>query len=245
MATRRPVVARWSEHTARTRRDLARIGVAVLSVTPGSDRSRPLSILCLGAHSDDIEIGCGGTLLRLLDERPGSSVRWVVFSADDEREIETRSSAASFLGDAATSDVTVHRWRESYFPVLGPGLKDDFRALGESVRPDIVFTHRRDDLHQDHRTIGELTWQTFRDHLIAEYEIPKYEGDLGHPNVFVPLEAETADRKVDLLMQHYGTQRSKRWFRPETFRATMALRAVECNAPAGWAEAFHVRKLVI
>ena len=215
----------------------------MLPVSLGGEPGRPLSILCLGAHSDDIEIGAGGTMLRLLAEHPGSSVRWVVFSGDDERDDEARRAAASFLGDAGTSEVTVHRFRESYFPYVGADVKDAFEQLKADVAPDLVFTHRRDDEHQDHRTVSQFTWNTFRDHLIAEYEIPKYEGDLGHPNVFVPLDGAIAEQKVDLLMEHFGSQRSKRWFRPETFRGLMALRGVECNA--AWAEAFHVRKLVL
>lgn len=205
----------------------------------------PLSLLCLGAHSDDVEIGAGGTLLRLLAEHPGSHVRWVVFSSDDAREAEARSSASAFLTGAGSSEVIVHRFRESYFPTVAAEIKDAFEALKPGHVPDLVLTHRRDDAHQDHRTLAELTWNTFRNHLIAEYEIPKYEGDLGHPNLFVPLDAATAARKVDLLMEHFGTQRSKGWFRPDTFRAVMALRAIECNAPDGWAEAFHVRKIVV
>jgi LmbE family N-acetylglucosaminyl deacetylase len=205
----------------------------------------PRSILCLGAHSDDIEIGLGGTLLRLLAEHPGSHVRWVVFSADDRREAEARGSAADFLTGAGSSEVIVHRFRESYFPYVGAEIKDAFESLKDGRVPDVVFTHRRDDEHQDHRALAQFTWNTFRNHLIAEYEIPKYEGDLGHPNVFVPLDGAVADRKVELLMRHFGTQRNKGWFRPETFRATMALRAVECASPSGWAEAFHVRKMVL
>jgi LmbE family N-acetylglucosaminyl deacetylase len=216
----------------------------VLPVELGAGLDRPLSVLCLGAHSDDIEIGVGGTLLRLLRERPDTQVRWVVFSADETREAETRASAAGFLAGSGDVEVTVHRFRESHFPFVGSAIKDAFEPLKE-LAPDLVFTHRRDDQHQDHRTIGELTWNAFRDHLIAEYEIPKYEGDLGHPNLFVPLDAQTAERKIELLMEHFGTQRSKRWFKPETFRAMMNLRSIECNAVDGFAEAFHVRKMVL
>jgi LmbE family N-acetylglucosaminyl deacetylase len=215
----------------------------VLPVTLGAEPGRPLSIVCLGAHSDDIEIGLGGTMLRLLAERPGSEVRWVVFSGDDDREDEARGSASAFLTGAGAAEVTVHRFRESYFPFVGGEIKDAFEQLKSEVDPDVVFTHRRDDEHQDHRTLSQFTWNTFRDHVVAEYEIPKYEGDLGHPNLYVPLDGAVADRKVELLMEHFGTQRSKKWFRPETFRGLMALRGVECNAV--WAEAFHVRKLVL
>jgi LmbE family N-acetylglucosaminyl deacetylase len=216
----------------------------VLPISLG-DATQPLSILCVGAHSDDVEIGAGGTLLRLLGERPGCHVRWVVFSADDLREDEARRSTADFLADAASHEVIVHRFRESYFPYVGADIKDAFEDLKSGPVPDIVFTHRRDDEHQDHRTIAQFTWNTFRNHVIAEYEIPKYEGDLGHPNVFVPLDEVTVDRKVDLLMEHFGTQHNKGWFRPETFRAPMALRGIECASSSGWAEAFHIRKLVL
>jgi LmbE family N-acetylglucosaminyl deacetylase len=216
----------------------------VLPLSVGADAA-PLTVLCLGAHSDDIEIGCGGTILRLLDERPQTRVHWVVFSANDDRELEARGSADDFLSGAAASFVTVHRFRESYFPFVGDEIKDAFEGLRCQVEPDIVFTHRRDDEHQDHRTIAALTWNTFRDHFVAEYEIPKYEGDLGHPNLFVPLPASIAERKVELIDKHFGSQRSKRWFRPETFRGLMAIRAVECNSASGAAEAFHARKVVL
>jgi LmbE family N-acetylglucosaminyl deacetylase len=206
---------------------------------------RPLSVLCLGAHSDDIEIGCGGTLLRLLADRPDTSVDWVVFSADDTREAETRASAAALLADARVARVIVHRFRENYFPFVGAEIKDAFSELQSQFDPDIVFSHRRDDEHQDHRAIGQLTWNTFRNHLIAEYEIPKYEGDLGHPNLYVALDETTATRKVDHLSEHFPSQSGKPWFRPESFRGLMALRGVECNAESGWAEAFHVRKMML
>jgi LmbE family N-acetylglucosaminyl deacetylase len=215
----------------------------MLSLALGLER--PLSILCLGAHSDDLEIGCGATMLRLLRERPGATVHWVVFSANDEREREARASAADFLACAAEYEVTVYRFRESYFPFVGEVVKDSFEELKARVSPDIVFTHRRDDQHQDHRVIAELTWNTFRNHLVLEYEIPKYEGDLGQPNLYVPIDSDTANRKVELLEDHFGTQRSKSWFRRETFYGLMALRSVECSSPTGWAEGFHLRKAVL
>ena len=217
----------------------------MLPLSLGVEPGRPLSILCLGAHSDDIEIGCGGTMMRLLAEHPGTHVRWVVFSASVDREEEARGSAHAFLADAASSDVSIHRFRESYLPSAVTEIKDEFERLKSSVDPDLVLTHRRSDRHQDHRTLADLTWNTFRDHLLLEYEIPKFEGDLGHPNLFVPLDATTASKKVELLMEHFGTQRSKHWFRAETFNGLMALRAIECNAAHGWAEAFHVDKIVL
>lgn len=205
----------------------------------------PLRILCLGAHSDDIEIGCGGTLLRLLSEHPGTEVHWVVFSANETREQEARASAADFLSGAGATSVTVKRFRESYFPSVWVEIKDFFEEIRRQVNPDVVFCHRAVDLHQDHRVVGELTWNTFRNHLVLEYEIPKYEGDLGTPNVFVPLSAAHADQKVDLLMRHFGSQRSRGWFRPSTFHGIMSVRGIECHSAEGPAEAFHARKLVL
>ena len=215
----------------------------VLEVSWGSDHDQPLSILCIGAHSDDIEIGCGGTILRLLAERPGCSVRWVVLSANDAREREARASAEAFLADAKRSEIEVCRFRESYFPWLGDQIKDYFNELRHRIEPDLVLCHHGMDEHQDHRTVAQLVWNTFRSHLIAEYEIPKYEGDLGHPNLFVRLSPEVIERKIALLMEHFGTQADKRWFRPETFRAMSTLRGIEAGTTH--AEAFHVRKMVI
>ncbi len=216
----------------------------MLSLALGSSSSAPLRILCLGAHSDDIEIGCGGTLLRLLKERPGSSVEWVVFSATPEREAEARASATDFLVDASSSRVTVNTFRESYFPYVAPAIKDFFETL-KPCAPDLVFSHHQHDLHQDHRLLADLTWNTFRNHLIFEYEIAKYEGDLGKPNVFVPLLRATADRKVELLLRHFSSQSQRAWFHPDTFHGLMSLRAIECNASEGRAEAFHGRKVTI
>lgn len=204
-----------------------------------------LRVLCLGAHCDDVEIGCGGSLLRLLAERPDSQVHWVVVASTPERELETRASAAAFLVSAARVSVVAKRFRESYFPWYGEAIKDFFEQLKAEVSPDLIFTHHRHDQHQDHRLVAELTWNTFRDHLIAEYEIPKYEGDLGAPNLFVPLTQDVARRKVELILQHYRSQASRSWFRAATFEAVMALRGVECNAAEGVAEAFHCRKLTI
>jgi LmbE family N-acetylglucosaminyl deacetylase len=217
----------------------------MLPVVFGRKAGAPLRLLCLGSHSDDIEIGCGGTVLRLLAECPGSTVNWVVFSSTPEREKEARASAADFLTSAAEATVTVRAFRESYFPYVGAEIKDFFEELKRSVNPDVILCHHRHDLHQDHRVVAELAWNTWRNHIVLEYEIPKYEGDLGTPNVFVPLSRAMADRKIELLMKHFATQASRNWFRPDTFRGVMSVRGVECHAPEGQAEAFHVRKLVV
>jgi LmbE family N-acetylglucosaminyl deacetylase len=217
----------------------------VLAATLGATPDEPLTILCLGAHSDDIEIGCGGTLLRLLRDRPGSSVHWTVFSAEGCRATEARAAAAAFTCFSGTADVRLHAFRENHFPFDGSAIKDAVASIARDVAPDVVFTHRRDDAHQDHRTIGELTWNHFRDHLVLEYEIPKYDGDLGRPTVYSPLPAPLAELKVDLLLEHFGSQRARRWFTRETFCGLMAVRGVECNAPSGFAEAFFARKLTI
>jgi LmbE family N-acetylglucosaminyl deacetylase len=205
----------------------------------------PLRVLALGAHSDDIEIGCGGTLLSLLDRHPGCAVHWVVFSACAEREREARTSAEAFLEGAAERDVRVGGFRDGFLPYDGAAVKEYFESLKKDIAPDVVFTHRLEDRHQDHRLIAELTWNTFRSHQILEYEIPKYEGDLGHPNVFVPLTTDVSQRKTALLMEMFGTQRSKRWFTEDVFTSLMRLRAIEAGLSDGYAEAFHCRKALL
>jgi LmbE family N-acetylglucosaminyl deacetylase len=206
-------------------------------------RPAPLEVLCLGAHSDDLEIGCSGSLLSLLAGRPRARVTWVVFSAPGARADEARAGAEAVLGDAADTRVWLHEFRDGFFPYVGAELKEIFEKLKQAVEPDLVFTHTRHDLHQDHRLVNELTWNTWRDHAILEYEIPKYDGDLGAPNVFVPLSAEVCERKLALLMRCFSSQRSKHWFSEETFRSLLRLRGLECRAPSGYAEAFHGRKL--
>ena len=205
----------------------------------------PLRILCLGAHCDDIEIGCGGTVLRLLAERPGSTVHWMALSSNAEREREARTAAAAFLTDAADSQVIIKQFRDGYLPFQGSDVKDVFEATKRETKPDLILTPHRHDRHQDHRFVAELTWNTYRDHLIAEYEIPKYEGDLGTPNFFVPLTETTARRKIDIIVRSFPSQAGRSWFRPETFEAVLRLRGIECNAREGFAEAFHVSKVVI
>jgi len=201
-------------------------------------------ILCLGAHCDDIEIGCGGTLLKLLTTSPGAHVDWIVFSSSDVREAEARAGAAKFLECAGSANVVVESFRERYFPYV-PEIKEYFDGLGATLRPDVVFTHFRDDLHQDHVLLANLALNTFRDNLILEYEIPKWDGDLGRPTVFVPLDQHEVAAKVDAIWDAYASQRDKHWFTKETFLATLRLRGIECKAPSGYAEAFHCRKLVL
>lgn len=211
----------------------------------GGDDAGPLKVLCLGAHCDDIEIGCAGTILRLLDEHPRMVVHWVVFASTPEREREARASAADVLAAAGAATVTVHDFRDGYLPYQGAMVKDEFEKLKVDVSPDVIFTHYRGDAHQDHRLICELTWNTFRDHLVLEYEIPKYDGDVGRPNVYVPLPEAVCECKIELLDRHFTTQRSRRWFDKETFRGLMRLRGLESNAPELYAEAFHCRKVVL
>jgi len=207
------------------------------------ERSAPLRALFLGAHSDDIEIGCGGTVLELMRARPDSEVRWVVFSAAGVRGEEARAGAERFIGDRASAAVRLHGFRDGFFPVHLEAIKEEFEVIAGSFTPDVVFTHRREDRHQDHRTISDLAWNTFRRALILEYEIPKWDGDLGIPNLFLPLSADAADRKIRLLMDAFASQRSKDWFSEDIFRGLARLRGMECRAASGFAEAFSARKL--
>lgn len=203
------------------------------------------TVLCLGAHCDDIEIGCGGTLIEIHKSHPQLRFVWVVFSGDDSREQETRTAAAALLGAGANVVVEVLDFRPSYFPYCGAAIKDAFEEMRARVTPDLVMTHYLSDRHQDHRVIAELTWNTFRSHAILEYEIPKYEGDLAQPGVYCPLSAATVDLKIATLLQCFPSQRNHQWFDADTFRAHLRLRGVECNSPTRHAEAFHGRKLVL
>jgi len=204
-----------------------------------------LQILCLGCHSDDIEIGCGGTILRLAREHPGCIFHWVVFSAIGVREAEAQRAASLFVSPGNLRGPLLKSFPDGFMPFVGADVKTVFEELKQVVTPDLIFTHNRKDAHQDHRLIAELTWNTFRDHMILEYEIPKYDGDLGQPSVFVPLESEACQNKVRFIMDAFESQRSKRWFQPETFLSLMRLRGMECNAPSGYAEAFYCRKLAL
>jgi LmbE family N-acetylglucosaminyl deacetylase len=210
----------------------------------GRTPDAPLRLLGLGAHADDLEIGAGGTVLRLLAERPHTVVRWAVFAgAGTPREAEAREAAAAFLAGAAEAEVEVAGFRDGYFPFSGERLKDHFEQSLKSFDPHLVLTHRRDDRHQDHRLVSDLTWNTFRGRAaVAEYEIPKWDGDIGRANAYVCLPPATAARKAELLMAHFPSQRAKAWYDAETFRGLLRLRGVECAAP--YAEAFACRKLV-
>jgi LmbE family N-acetylglucosaminyl deacetylase len=212
---------------------------------PGLERKGPRSILLLGAHADDIEIGCGGTVSRLLASWPGAEVHWHVLSAPGARQREARRSAAAWLRSARKSTVGVLDFRESYFPDQWGDIKRRMEQIRATCEPDLVFTHRRDDLHQDHRVVCDLTWNAFRRHTILEYEIPKYDGDMGNPNFYVTLDERVCRRKVAALMRHFPTQVSKPWFTEDTFLALLRLRGIECGGRTHFAEAFYARKLVL
>jgi LmbE family N-acetylglucosaminyl deacetylase len=203
------------------------------------------TILCLGAHCDDIEIGCGGTLIQLRDRYPQLRFDWVIFSGDAGREKESRAAAGALLGAGRNVTVEVCRFRGSYFPYCGADIKDAFEAVRSRVAPDLIFTHYLADRHQDHRVIAELTWNTFRSHAILEYEIPKYEGDLAQPGVYCPLPEATVELKIGTLLECFPSQRGRQWFDADLFRGHLRLRGIECNSPTRYAEAFHARKLVL
>jgi len=204
----------------------------------------PTVVLCLGAHSDDIEIGCGGTLLHLQNTLPRLRFYWVVFSAAGPRGQEARRAAELFTA-GCDKEIILKDYRDGFLPFSGGEVKDVFEGLKGQVNPDLIFTHWYGDAHQDHRLLAELTWNTFRNHLILEYEIPKYDGDMGRPNCFVHLETPLCERKVDYLFEAFESQRTKRWFDRSTFLGLMRLRGMESNSPSGLAEAFHARKVLM
>lgn len=201
-------------------------------------------ILCIGAHADDIEIGCGGSILRLINLNPNLEVMWVVATCNAERAEEARDSARQFLGGAKSSQVRLWDFRDGFLPYQAQDVKEAFFALEQEFKPDLVFTHRLEDRHQDHRFLAELTWNTYRHHPILEYEIPKYEGDLGQPNLFVTLSQDEANRKMDLLLACFKSQLNKPWFQRQTFESLMRLRGLESKSPSKLAEGFTARKLV-
>lgn len=204
-----------------------------------------LSVLCLGAHSDDIEIGAGGALLSLIAAGVKLDVHWCVLSGRGPRNDEARASALDFLEGANSHLIEIADFDDSFFPAQSRKIKEWLSQVKGGVDPDVIFTHRRDDAHQDHREVNGLTWNLFRNHLILEYEIPKWDGDLGRPNFYVPVSADMLTRKIELLLKHFGTQRSKDWFDAETFRGLARLRGMECRAAAGYAEAFDLRKAAL
>ena len=211
----------------------------------GDGNDGALKILCLGSHSDDIEIGCGGTILRLIEQYPQCTFHWVVFSAIGVRKDEAQRAAELFVGSKRIERSLFKEFPDTFMPFVGGDIKKVFEELKQAVSPDLIFTHYGKDAHQDHRLISELTWNAFRDHLILEYEIPKYDGDMGQPSVFVPLDADVYKKKVRCIMETFRSQHQKRWFEENTFLALMRLRGMECNAPSGYAEAFYCRKLVL
>jgi LmbE family N-acetylglucosaminyl deacetylase len=215
----------------------------MIGLRPGEGRGAIREILCLGAHSDDIEIGCGGTILELIAAHPGVRITWVVFSGNPTREIEARRAAARFLRGARSPRVVIRKQRDGFFPVEMSEIKEFFEELKRTCTPDLVFTHYRHDRHQDHRTLSDLTWNTFRDHLVLEYEIPKWDGDLGTPNMFVRVSPQLARRKVATICSVFKTQASHHWFTPDLFLGLMRMRGIECNTQ--YAEAFYSRKAAL
>ena len=211
----------------------------------GRPEGRPLEVLAIGAHADDIEIGCGGTVLALVASDLPIHVTWVVLSAIGSRKAEALESAAAFLQDAKQSNVILRDFRDGFFPWAGAEIKEMFEQLKPMTAPDLILVPRRDDAHQDHRLVSQLTWNTFRDHLILEYEIPKYDGDLAPPNLFMPLPAEICEHKIELLLKGFPSQHSRGWFTEDTFWALLRLRGVESNSPSRFAEGFHCHKAVL
>lgn len=208
------------------------------------ENNKKPNILCLGAHPDDIEIGCGGTILKFIDEAPEAKFRWIVFSGNKIRNKEALQSVSSFLNEIESKQIDIYNFRESYFPFVGAEIKDCFEKIKKEFSPDIIFTHYTGDAHQDHTLISKLTWNTFRNHFIIEYEIPKYDGDLGAPNLFVYLDESLVQRKIDFLCDFFQTQNRKIWFSEENFKSILRIRGVECNSPTNYAEAFYCRKMV-
>jgi LmbE family N-acetylglucosaminyl deacetylase len=216
----------------------------MLSLELGRSGGAPVRLLAIGAHPDDIEIGCCGTILKLLEEDALSAIGWVVLSGKGERADEARASAEAVLSGVDEKRLMLRDFRDGFFPYDGGDIKEFFESLKE-FSPDIVLTHQRADLHQDHRVACELTWNTFRDHLVLEYEVPKYDGDMGSPNLFVPLGDDLRRRKIDHLMTHFASQRPKRWFKDDLFSGLLRLRGMECNSPTSFAEAFYCRKAML
>jgi LmbE family N-acetylglucosaminyl deacetylase len=217
----------------------------MLPLLMGAAEASPAKVLVFGAHPDDIEIGCGGTLLKLIEGDSVDEIWWVVLSGESVRAAEAEASANSLLDRAPNKRVIVRDFRDGFFPYDGGEIKAFFEEIQAEFSPDVVFTHQRKDLHQDHRLVCELTWNTFRNHLILEYEVPKYDGDMGSPNLFVPLENDLCRQKVDHLLEHFESQRAKGWFKEDLFSGLLRLRGMECQSPTSYAEAFYCRKAVL
>jgi LmbE family N-acetylglucosaminyl deacetylase len=217
-------------------------GTAMMRLKFDLSEGRRPSILCLGAHCDDIEIGCGGTVLQLLRNRKEVNLSWVVLSSEKGRAEEARNSASHFLRGANNTTIEVKDFPNSFFPYSGERIKVYFESMKAKFQPDLIFTHYRHDLHQDHRVVSELTWNTFRDHMILEYEIPKYDGDLGSPNTFVPLNRDVCAEKIEMILRSFKSQSGKQWFTEDLFLSVMRIRGMECNAQHGLAEGFYCRK---
>ena len=203
------------------------------------------SVLCFGCHADDIEIGCGGTILRLQREHPDVYIHWGALSGAGERAAEAQASAERFLENSSNHKIVIHDFRDRFFPQQSEEIKNFIHSVSTEVNPDLVLTHRLEDRHQDHRLVAEYCWHAFRNHLIFEYEIPKYEGDLGLPNVYVPLDQELCEAKIGITYECFKSQQDKPWFTPDTFSSLMRIRGLECNSNSGYAEAFYCRKMVI
>jgi LmbE family N-acetylglucosaminyl deacetylase len=216
----------------------------MLNVTFARPRDSLLRILCLGAHGDDIEIGCGGTILRLIAENPAAEVYWIVLGAAGLRKEEAAASAEFFLAGARRKEIVIREFRDGYFPFIGAAIKDFFEELKEKYSPDLILTHCRNDLHQDHKVVCDLTWNTFRNHLILEYEIVKYDGDFGSPNFFVPLTQAVAQEKIRIILDCFKSQKNKSWFTADAFSSILRLRGLESNAPEKYAEGYYCRKIV-
>jgi LmbE family N-acetylglucosaminyl deacetylase len=214
-----------------------------MTMPPLFQLNAPDTVLCIGAHCDDIEIGCGGTLLRWAREWPNTRFVWAVFASDEQRGAESRAAAQMIHAEGRPAEFHFLEFRASYLPAQFAAVKDAFEALRTLVDPGLILTHHRGDRHQDHALLAELSWNTWRDRTILEYEIPKYEGDLGQPNFFVPLDTSDIERKSEILMRCFPSQHARSWFTADTFLALARIRGIECVAPSGYAEAFHARKI--
>jgi len=208
------------------------------------NKESKINILCLGAHSDDIEIGCGGTILRILQEFDNICVKWIVFSALNDRKTEAVQSAKNFLNNVKKQNVIIKDYKENYFPFIGDKIKDYYDEIKYNFNPDIIFTHYKNDAHQDHKIISDITWNTFRNHMILEYEIPKYDGDFGSPNLFIKLPENVCQKKINYIMNNFKTQKRKNWFTDDTFWALLRLRGMEAKSPSKYAEAFYCKKII-